>query len=145
VAPYLTSTEITTRLSGRFAVTATITAGDAEIASDDLDGAGPFIGAKQASDQPRQFPRTLNPDGTENTSTVAPTAVLDWIALRAHQLSSDEGPAIKSHSVIDESITYASPKTSQTEKRMARLLVPYQRTGAFSSTLTVASSFYGET
>jgi len=143
VAPYLDNTEIATRLLDRFDITAVIVKADADIASSELDAAGPFIGEKLDTVTPQalQFPRDTNPDGTDNADEEIPPPVLDWVALRAFQLSTDEDPAVKSESAGRVSVTYADPKPSQNEVRMARLLVPYQlNTGGFW-TLGVASSF----
>lgn len=137
MAPYLTKDQITTRLQNRFEITATIFAGDADIASDELDAQGPFKGEKESEDQARAWPRVLVTDDP----AVTPEAVLDWVALRAYQLSTDEDPAVRSESAGRASTTYAEPKISQNAARMARLLIPYQvNTGGFS-TVEVASSY----
>lgn len=141
MAPYLTNTLIATRLTSRFAVTATITVGDADIASDDLDSSGPFIGERQADGQERAFPRSISPDGTDNTNPAIPDAILDWVALRAYQLSTDEDPPVQSEAVIDRSLTFTSPKISQTEKRKERLLDPYLANAGGFSTIGVTSTF----
>lgn len=141
MAPYLTNSEIATRLSSRFVITATITLGDADIASDDLDAGGPFIGDPLVEGQGRAFPRDKSPDGADNTSTTIPDAILDWVALRAYQLSTDEGPAVKSEGAGGVSVTYADPKASATEKRMRRLLAPYQRVPGGISDIEAASTF----
>lgn len=140
MAPYLTASEIEDRLDLRFAISTTIQEGDADIASDELDAMGPFIGYKQDSEQERYFPRTINPDGTENTDTDPPPAVLDWIALFAYHTTtpSEATPGIMSESIGNTSRSYASPKISQTERRMERLLQPYflkvgQRVGAYDT------------
>jgi hypothetical protein len=145
VAPYLTAAGIASRLALRFPNTfptaPAIDAADADISSDDLDASGPFIGEKQVDGQAKQFPRSVNPDGTANADPAIPAAVLDWVALRAYQLSSDEGPAVKSESVLDASVTYSKPATSQTEKRMGRLLAPYLAASSFAGTITAGSGF----
>lgn len=142
--PYLTNAQIQARLSTRFSVSATITAGDADIASAELDAAGPFIGEKQSTTQERAFPRSLNPDGSENTDPAIPEPVLDWVALRAFQLSEDEAPAVTSESALGFRASYANPKLSQSQARMIRLLAPYQRESAGDSVWEVASTFAGE-
>lgn len=126
----------------RFGITATIAVADADISSDDLDAEGPFIGEKLGgAAQARQFPRNENPDGSANTSAVVPNAVLDWVALRAFQLSTDEGPAVKSEGAGGVSVSYAAPKVSQSEKRMERLLAPYQLVPGGLSDIEAASTF----
>jgi hypothetical protein len=122
---YLSASEIEDRLDLRFGITATIQEGDADIASDELDAMGPFIGYKLDSEQERAFPRTINPDGTENTDEDPPAAILDWIALAAYHTTTEETPGITSESIGSTSRSYASPKVSQTERRMERLLEPY--------------------
>lgn len=129
---YITAADGGARLLSRFNITATLSNADVEIASDELDSLRPFIGDKQATDgtQPRQFPRNINPDGTENTDPAVPEPILDGVVLLAYQAVEDEGPAIKSHSVLDLSITYASPKVSQASRRILALVSPYLlRTG----------------
>jgi hypothetical protein len=142
VAPYLTHEDIVARLLARFQLEAEIAPADADIASFELDSSGPFIGAKLDEAQPHQFPRDEAPDGTPSTSEDIPDAVLDWVSLRAYQLSSDEAPAVKQESAGRVSVTYADPKLSQSQNRMERLLVPYLSTldVGGSWTLGVASS-----
>lgn len=141
---YLTSTQIQTRLTSRFELSATVNEGDADIASADLDASGPFVGAKQDEAQEEQFPRNTNPDGTANTSTTVPEPVLDWVALRAYELASDEDPAIQSEGISDLRVTYASPRISQTQRRMENLLRPYLADVPGLSSIEVASSFWRE-
>lgn len=131
-APYLTKAQAVTRLSDPdtgYGYTAAeagiITGGDLRAASDELDAMSPFIGARPDDDQVREWPRQLRLRGTPGDPAETPDPVLDWVALKAFELSADEDPAIKSHSVLDESITYAVPAASKTQKRMARLLDPY--------------------
>lgn len=140
MAPYLTATELEVRLASRFGITAEVTDGDADIASDELDASGPFVGERQAGGQVRAFPRTLNPDGTDNASAEVPPAVLDWVTLRAYALSVDEEPAVKSESIMDSTTVYAEPRRSQTERRMERLLAPYRASQGLAGTITVSSS-----
>lgn len=127
MASYLTNTDAQARLSSRFSITATLAPADLDVASDELDSLAPFIGNKQATDgtQPRQFPRDANPDGTENTDTAVPEAILDAVALLAYQAVEDEGPAIKSESALDKSVQYSTPKTTQTSRRILALVSPY--------------------
>jgi hypothetical protein len=141
VASYETNEQMQTRLSQRFGITAEITVGDADIASNDVDSLGPFIGSRLADDQERQFPRNVNPDGSTNAVTDPPEAVLDWVALRAYQLSNDEDPAIKSETVGRASVVYLRGKLSRIERRMSGLLTPYLISGF--GTIEVASTFAG--
>ena len=127
MASYLTASQAETRLYSRFNIETTVTDGDVEIASDELDAGTPFIGTKLVTDgtQEREFPRSVNPDGTTNEATTPPDAVLDWVALAAYQLTSDDSPAVTSASADGVSLTFASADTSPTERRMAYLLSPY--------------------
>ena len=127
---YLTATEAATRLS-RFGVTTTITDGDLDAASADLDASGPWIGYRQDSTQARAFPRTLKPGGTSNTDTsgnyitAIPDAILDAVALIAYGYAEDEDPAITSESALDRSVTYSVPKANVMDRRIAALVRPY--------------------
>lgn len=109
---YLTPTEATLRLIGRYGIEATLYMGDVLAASEDLRERGPFV-------------ETVDLDGE------LPDALLDWVALRSYQLSEDDDPAIQSEGVRGTSVTYARPMQSQTERRLERLIVPYQRTTGY--------------
>lgn len=127
MAPYINKTDAASRLSTRYAITATLNDGDLEIASDEIDySCGPFIGSKQNGSQARAFPRSINPDGTGNTNSAIPDAVLDATALLAYHLGVDEGPAVTSESSLDRSISYSTPKPAQNVTRVFTLLAPYQ-------------------
>lgn len=91
---------------------------DIRHASDDLDRMGPFIGYRPAG-QDREFPR-------EGEGPDVPDAVLDWVALRAFELSTNPGTATRSVSAGSVSKTYAVPKPSAIRQRMEGLLDPYQ-------------------
>jgi hypothetical protein len=136
---YLTTDQAEARLEDRFSITATVTEGDLDAASYALDASGPFIGERLDSTQELAFPRNLNPDGTLNTDEDAPSRILDWVALKAYQLSVNEDPLVTSESIGMASKTYATPKGSQTDRRMEALLSVYLDQGA--STTTVGSSF----
>ena len=112
------------RLLDRYGVTASVFPGDLDVASDDLDEARPFVGWKFNSEQDREWPRSF--DGNLNPSLI-PEAVLDWVSLRALQLSTDEEPPVKSEGAGGVSVSYATAKLSQSAKRMERLLSPYLR------------------
>lgn len=126
-APYITTSDAETRLLSRFGVTATLTDGDVEIASDELDFMRPFIGAKLVTDgtQERAFPRSITPDGETNEETDVPGAVLDWVVLCAYRLATDDAPPVTSEGAGSVNVSYASPKPSQTDRRMQRLIEPY--------------------
>jgi hypothetical protein len=109
--PYLTATEITTRLSTRFGIEVEITDGDADIAASDLDSQAPFVGYPTDDGQEREFPR----DG----ETEPPAAILDWVALKALELSREHEPGLRSESAGRASQAYSEPKRSQLERRMS--------------------------
>lgn len=90
------------------------TAGDLRAASAALDALAPFAGAKTDPAQEKEFPR--------NGEEVVPDEVLDWVALRAYQLSRDEEPPVKSEGAGRVSVTYLYGKLSSTERRMMHLL-----------------------
>lgn len=137
MASYLTADQIIDRLADRFGITALVLDGDAEVASDQLDALRPFVGTKLVTDgsQEREFPRSVNPDGTTNVATTPPSAVLDWVAMCAYRLATDDAPPVTSEGAGSVNISYATPKPSQAERRMEYLLAPYflrmgQRSGA---------------
>ncbi|MDP9474440.1 MAG: hypothetical protein M3R38_01855 [Actinomycetota bacterium] len=107
---YLSGADASARIAARFGLTGfAIPDGYAEMASDEVDGAGPFVGQTYAEPQALAFPRTYR--APRDAAGVVPEAVLDYVALRAAQLSQPSPSApIQSHSVGDVSRTYASPK-----------------------------------
>lgn len=137
--PYLSTAEAETRLEDRYEIITTLTVGDVDAASWELDANGPFIGERLSSTQELAFPRNLNPDGTENTDTDVPERILDWVALKSYQLTSNEQPGIISESIGMASWTFGKPVSSQSERRMEHLISPYVAEGG--NTITVASSF----
>jgi len=139
--PYLTGAEIAERLTERFPNLPEVTVGDgdAEIASAELDGSGPFIGGRLAEDQELAFPRDTLPNGDENTEDDVPDAILDWVALNAAQISRDEAPGIKSESRSGLSVTYSGATRSPFARRKSGLLIPWLRPGY--ATTEVASTF----
>ncbi len=118
---YLTATEAQERLQTRYNFEAILNIGDVMLASLDLDELAPFKGEKTDSAQVREFPR----DGETET----PDAVLDWVALRAHQMGADEREGVTRRRVGEVSIEHA-PGFSRTVRHLRVLLDPYlQRTG----------------
>ena len=136
---YLTATEARARLLSRFNLEADITEGDAEVASIELDASGPWIGKRYDTSQERAFPRSILPGGATGDGEV-PEPVLDALVLIAYRIAEDEGPGIKSESVLDRSVTYDSPKISRTTTRIEMLLGQYRTSGreSFNSGAVVA-------
>ena len=125
---YLTVTDAQNRLSTRFDIPATLLAGDVDAASYELDSRGPFVGAKYLTAQTLQFPRSVTIPG--DTAGVVPERILDWVALRAFQLSTQDTPGVLGEGVSDDRVRYARPKRSRAERLMRSLLSPYRRGGA---------------
>lgn len=136
-APYLTADEAKVRLSDPatgYGFTAEevsgISRGDVMAASSDLDAMGPFVGRRTDPNQEREWPRKFGGDLLEDAPSilnpyVTPDAVLDWVALRAYQLSQDDEAPVSSESAGRAGQSFARPKLSRTERLMASLLDPY--------------------
>lgn len=124
--PYLTTEEARVRLSD-YGITPGLPdgqpfAGDLRAASEDLDSLAPFTGFAYP-EQEREFPRI----GQDSV----PDGVLDWVALRALQLSADEEPAVRSEGAGGVRVEYLYGKYALSERRMSALLEPYLlRTGS---------------
>jgi hypothetical protein len=137
MAAYLTRAEALLRLDAYLVDADTadlLTEPDLRAASDELDSLAPFVG-RRPEEQERQFPREI--DGELQASV--PEAILDWVALRALQLSADEEPAIRSESAGRVSVTYENPKETQNAKRMARLLDLWLSHGGHSHNVVLDS------
>jgi hypothetical protein len=109
-------------------LTATPTAAVLLIASDHLDLKGPFIGCLLDEAQHRAFPRNVavqdDPEGE------IPDRVLDWVALRAYQLSRADEPGVKSEKVDSLSAAYTRGKRSRPDRLMRNLLKLYRLRGS---------------
>jgi hypothetical protein len=94
------------------------------LASDAVDAMGPYIGRRYSDTQERAFPRSITLPG--DTEGAVPERVLDAVVelARSEQSGEDDTP-ITSHSVLDESVTYAVPKTPKSVRRVGALLSPY--------------------
>lgn len=123
---YLTTSEAMARL-GKYGIQeAGIHEGDLELASDAVDGAGPFVGYRYSDEQERMFPRSETAPG--DTEGEVPGRILDAVALMAYSETEEGGDvAVKSESVLDHSITYDRPAVSQSRRRIFPLLAPYRR------------------
>lgn len=113
MASYLTKADAEARLKDRFGVPAdeaVVFPADLEAATAELDSLAPFEGDRADAAQLLEFPRR----GEE-----IPEVVLDWVALRAHQLGQEEDDApLKSEEVLDKKVTYARPSESRLERRL---------------------------
>ncbi len=126
---YLSAPDAEARLFARFGLEVSLSAGDLDAASDEVDGAGPFLGAPYTYPQARQFPRS-HLRGAD-IAGVVPDAVLDFVALRAaHLAQADPTVPVRSEGVGDVSVTYASPKGTRLDTLLAasfRELTNYRR------------------
>lgn len=136
---YLSTNDAEARLWSRYGVEASLSTGDLEAASVELDALAPFIGSKYdtSGDQELAFPRSINPDGTEGDGEV-PERVLDWVALAAYTITSPDSPAVTSESIGSTSRTYSTSRVSPSTRRLAHLIEPYflkvgQRVGAYDT------------
>jgi len=120
---YLTPNQAEARLWADHGIEAELTAGELRIASRELDSK-PLTGtAYDPVSQSLEFPRSITVPGDE--VGVVPEAILDWVALRAYQLATEDEPAVSSESAGRVSVSYFRPKVSQLERKMRRLLAPY--------------------
>ena len=125
--PYLTAQAAESRLYATYRIEGELSTGDVLAATLELDRyAGPFIGERYDSEQELAFPRSVEPDGTATTSEDAPDAVLDWVALRAYELSREDEPPVTSRGLIRASVTYGRAAIPRTTRLMESLLNPYQ-------------------
>ena len=125
MAGYLTGDQIVERLADRFGVESPgVFDGDADAASDALDSMGPFKGERAQRDQEREFPRVVNVGDSRNAARI-PDAVLDWVALKAHELSTEHEPGVRSEGAGRVNVSYSEPKRGQLERRMDGLMEPY--------------------
>jgi hypothetical protein len=140
-APYIAEDEAQSRLMDRFGIDDEPYPALLELASNELDQrGGPWIGDRYSgsSGAPsgatgRVFPRSIQPDGTATDATNAaiPEEVLDYIVLRAAELTSEPEAAISSRSVGDLSISYAGggkrPRQSVLVELAWKALEPWRR------------------
>ena len=127
VMGYLTVEDAQARLFREFREEVELTPGDLVAAAQELDSYGPWIGARKDYEQEFCFPRTINLDKTQNTSGSIPERILNAVVLLAQHVTEDTGPAVTSVSTLDRSVTYDSPKLSQSLSRVQALVRPYQR------------------
>lgn len=90
----------------------------------------PFIGRRTDTLQGREWPRAFGGDLLEDAPSilnpsVVPDAVLDWVALKALDLSGEHEPGVRSEGAGRVNVSYSEPKRSQLERRMDGLIDPY--------------------
>lgn len=129
MAPYLTAGEAQDRLLARYQITATLSEGDMDAASDQLDALRPFIGGlyDASTPQTRLFPRDIEPGGATGAGVV-PDNILDAVSLMALEYVEDYGPPVKSEAAMSATVTYERPKRSANRRRIDALLRPYLAT-----------------
>lgn len=134
--PYLTTGQATARLA-LYAITAapaSPSAAELAIASDALDQRGNYVGEPASTVQLRSFPRSITI--ADDLAGAVPDRVLDWVALRAYQLSIDDAPPIAQEKVGSLGVQYRTSagrgrgKVSRPERLMANLLRAYRAGGA---------------
>lgn len=84
----------------------------------------PFEGERAHRDQEREFPRVYFVGDSRAGATV-PDALLDWVALKAFELSTEHEPGVRSEGAGRVNVSYSEPKRSQLERRMEGLIGPY--------------------
>ena len=123
-AAYLTPTQVRDRLAA-FDIVSTPPAGMCAIASDDLDGKGGFIGFKLVETQHREFPRDITVQ--DDTPGAVPERILDWVALRAYQLTEDDDAPVIIESVDKLMVRYGGKGKKSTHSRLMRNLLRFYR------------------
>lgn len=120
---YLTPALARDRLA-RFDITATPSQVELDIASDNLDLLGGFVGLKYDPAQHRAFPRSVAV--RDDAAGSVPAAILDWVALTAYELSVEDEPGIKSESIDEIAVSYDRGKKSRISRLKKNLLRPYR-------------------
>ncbi len=123
MSSYLTREQAEDRLLSRFGVDASLSEGDVDLASDEVDAMGPFMGDRLEAGQARAFPRTWLRPGDE--AGVVPEAVLDAVCLLAKTAGEDDTP-VQSERVMSASQTFAVGRVPREKKRAEMLLKPYK-------------------
>lgn len=123
-AAYLTPEQAQTRLAAHGFDLLPLAA-VVSIASDDLDLKTPFIGKKlDPATQHRQFPRDTTVQ--DDVAGTVPSRVLDWVALRAYQLTKQDDAPIIIEQVNKLSVRYEKGKRSNVARLMDNKLRPYK-------------------
>jgi hypothetical protein len=98
---------------------------DLRLASSAVDSSGPFVGTRRTETQVLAFPRTVTLAG--DIEGVVPDDVLDAVAVLAGaEKAGEEDAAVKSESVLDASVTYATATVPRHVKRADALLFRYR-------------------
>jgi hypothetical protein len=126
---YLTTDDAEERLWANYNIQADVRPGDVASASTELDRyEGPFIGAMRdlTGGQVLAVPRDITPEGYATATDDVPDEVLDWVALRAYELSREDEPPVTSRGLIGASVTYGRAAVPRTTRLMVGLLDAYQ-------------------
>ena len=124
-ASYLTTAQATARLA-RYSIESSPPVAYLEVASDDLDLKGPFVGEPVEEVQYRAFPRT--PAIRDDVAGTVPNNILDWVALRAYQLTEDDDAPALVEKVDKLAAEYSRGKKSTQARLMKNLLRLYRDT-----------------
>ena len=128
-ASYMTANEAQERLWSRYAIQSVINTGDVAVASYELDSKKyRFLGDAYAELQVLGFPRSINLAG--DVIGQVPERVLDWVALRARQVSRPSTPPAIKEQVDTLSVEYTHGKRDRVDVLMEDLLRPYVQRSA---------------
>lgn len=126
-APYLTATQAAQRL-GAYSLTNTAeypTDTFLKLASDELDEYNSFLGDRYDLLQPREFPRSITIG--DDTEGQVPERVLDFVALRAYQLTNELDPPVITESIKGLSTIFTRGRKTLTDRIMPQLMRPYKQ------------------
>ena len=121
---YITPDGAQERLWTRYGLKSAINPGDTANATIELDTRSTeFIGDRDDPQQVLAFPRSTTVAG--DLPGVVPERVLDWIALRAHQISKPATPPAIKEQVDTLAVQYTHGKQDRVDILMQDLLRPY--------------------
>lgn len=127
MAAYLNSETAAARLFEQYGVEATFNDGDLELASNEVDGASPFIGVRYDASQERAFPRSIDPNGNDVTTSTVPDDILNAVVCIAYALKRGQTVGLNSEAVLDRSLAYSRPKVGVWIMRAVLALQRWQR------------------
>lgn len=127
MAAYLNAETAAARLYELYSIDTTFNEGDLELASNEVDGASPFIGVRYDQDQERAFPRSIDPNGNDVTSATVPDDILNAVTYLAYALKRGQTVGLNSEAVLDRSLAYSRPKVGIWVMRAILALQRWQR------------------